>query len=760
MQTLKAFLTDLRRDDPLSLLAGHYAWPGYPDAFGIDSAIHLADVLEELEPGTVNAHIFLNDIAALTMCSAVECHAGSARSGNLSPRTGNDLEPWIANFLPAVERAAISRHGWLEQAHLLAQFLETVTQNDASHPVLANLQELDGYDGISSWLEDVEVLLYLTSRRFFRPLLLSYETGRSLPQVLFERTITNGASRMLHRIRKSEMRTGLCVSSDDEGRELFWVRDENGNRIELRTETKQREGMRASNKCSAILSHLFFHACKALTRVAEQSSPPSQLSVFYMIPSYDRGRVRDGIKVFFAIYNNFRHWFGVPQVRLTTAFYTHPDRGEMLCEVYSPGSGSGHPSVATHKIATRARHKFRGMPVAGVVGDVCQRIYVDHNATTPLDPRVLEKMMPFMTYAFGNASSAHSFGWDAELAVAEARQQVANLIHASSDEIFFTSGATESNNWFLKECVNRDNAKIITSAFEHKSVLETVRDLTPHDVAVTYLPVDQAGQIDLDAIEADTLRPGTFVSLMSVNNEIHSLLNLTAVGALCRQTGAVFHTDAAQASGKVPINVQSMGIHAMSMSAHKIYGPKGIGALFVSERLQKTLSPLIAGGGQERGMRSGTLATSLIVGFGEACAIAMERMESDAERLYGLSELFLSRLNAQGVSYRLVGPQHVRQRQPGSLALIVNDLEVSKLSELLPEVALSRGSACNSLGSSNHVLKAMGLSPDDESNFIRLSFGRFNDELHALYIADRITEVLAGREARHRRSDAWRMQPD
>ncbi len=739
MQTLIEFLTNLRGDGLLSLLAGHYGWPGCPDPFGIDSADHMADVLQELEPGTVDAHIFIDDIAASSMCSVARCGTETTEREKLNSFKDSGLEPWVSNHLPAVERAAISKlSSWLEQAHHLDQFLGTLKQAPDAPPVISKLQGPNRYDGIKSWLADVEVLLYLTTKPSFRPLLLSYETGRKLPRVLFERTITNGASRMLHRMRKSETRTNLRASTDDDGRRVYWVPDERGNRIELRNEIMQGGRMQASNKCSAILSQLFFHACRTLNGLV---TSPTSLSVFYMIPSYDRERLRDGIKAFFEIYQEFEPWFGVRKISLAFAFYTHPDRSEMCSETYSVEPKSTHLSVVTRRILTPASRRFH-TPVSGLGNRVRKRIYVDHNATTPLDPRVLKKMMPFMTEAFGNASSTHSFGWEAELAITEARQQVAELINAEPDEIFFTSGATESNNWFLKQWANQDSVKIITSALEHKAVLEPLEYLQQNNVAVAYLPFDHSGQIDLEAIEPDILRPDTIITLMAVNNEIHSLLDLTVLGELSNKMGAIFHTDAAQALGKVPIDVRRMFVQAMSLSAHKIYGPKGIGALFVTKTLQKRLAPLLLGGGQEQGLRSGTLATSLIVGFGEACAIAKEQMEPEAERLYGLSELFLSRLSSQGVSYRLIGPHHVRQRQPGSLSMTIGGLEASKLSELLPEIALSRGSACNSLQSRSHVLKAMNLSPDEESSTLRLSFGRYNDAAQALYIADRIADVL------------------
>lgn len=730
----------------LSLLGGHYAWPGHPDSFGVDSAIHLADALQESEPATVDAHIFIDDIAASAMCSAARCENGTTARQRFTPRPVGGLEPWLSEHLPAVERTTVSRHSsWPEQAHTLAQFLGTLDRAGDFAAIKNRLQAPHNYDGLKSWLADLETLLYLTAKPCFRPLLLNYETGRSLPPVLFERTITNGASRMLHRMQKSTLRTNLRISDDDAGRRLYWVEDESGNRIELRSETTNGWGMQASNKCSAILSQLFFHACRTLNNVL---TPRPSLSVFYLIPSYDRERLRDGVKAFFEIYKEPAHWLGVHQISLAYAFYTYPDRSEMYGEVYSLEPESGSLRTSTHRILTTPSRRLRATPVPGAGGRGRERIYVDHNATTPLDQRVLQKMMPFMTEAFGNASSAHSFGWEAELAVAEARRQVAELIHAEPDEIFFTSGATESNNWFLKQWTQRESVKLITSALEHKAVLEPVEYLRRNNVAVTYLPFDLSGQIELEAIESDALPPGTIITLMAVNNEIHNLLDLTALGALSDKLGAVFHTDAAQALGKVPLDVRRMGIHAMSMSGHKIYGPKGIGALFVAKRLQRRLSPLLSGGGQERGLRSGTLAAGLIIGFGEACAIAGAQMETEAQRLYGLSELFLDRLKARGMDYRLIGNPHVRQRQPGSLSVMIPGLEASKLSELLPEIALSRGSACNSMEASNHVWKALKLTPDEEGSIVRLSFGRDNNNSQALYIADRMAEVLTNRKQR------------
>lgn len=736
MQTLKAFLTGLRGDGLLSLLAGHYAWPGRPDLLGIDSAAHLADVLEELGPGAADAHIFINDIAASATCSGAWCAAGTDAPERLTPLASEGLGPWIADCLPSVERAAVSRDdSWREHARALARFLMALPDTGAVHPLIASLQEPLGYDQPDGWLEDVETLVYLSSKPDFRPLLLSYETGRRLPKVLFERTITNAASRTLHRVMKSGLHTNLRVSADGAARESYWVEDEAGHRIELRSETRHPGGVRASNKCSAILSQLFFHSCRALKKL---SGAEASLSVFYIIPSYDRTRLRDGAKAFFEIYKEIDHWFSVDQINLASAFYTHPERSEMLCEVYSLRRGSPRPRLTTHHLTTAGRGGRDTTSAAPA------RIYADHNATTPLDLRVLEKMMPFLTHGFGNASSAHSYGWEAELAVAEARQQVAALINAEPDEIYFTSGATEANNWFLKQSAKREGVRFVSSALEHKAVLESLEEIRRGGVGVEYLPFDQAGRIDLAALGAGASRPATVVTLMAVNNEVHTVLDVEATGEVCGRAGAVFHTDAAQALGRVPIDVRRMGVHAMSMSAHKLYGPKGVGALFVDERLRQTLLPLMSGGGQERGMRSGTLAVSLIVGFGEACAIAKEQMETDARKLYALSELLLSRLKSGGVDYRVVGPAEVRERQPGSLSLMIAGLEAAKLSELLPEVGLSRGSACSSLESRNHTLKVLGLSPGEESSVIRVSFGRSNDAAEVLHIADRIAEVISG----------------
>jgi cysteine desulfurase len=740
MQTLTEFLTSLRGDGLLSLLAGHYTWPGRPDAFGIDSSVHMADALEQLDRDAVNAHIFVDDIAASALCSVAHSNKSTAVQQKWNVLEGNGCGLWISKLLPTIEKAVISQNNsWLDQADQLVEFLETLNPEETLPSEILRLRFPREYDGLASWLADVELLVYHTAKSSFRPLLLAHETRKKLPQVLFERTMTNGASRMLHKIRNGRFDTNLQTSIEDDSRVVYWVQNQNHDRIELRDEIMQAGGLRANNKCSAILSHLFFYACKTLTKkIASRKS----LSVFYIIPSYDRERLRDGVKAFFELYGNVDAWFGVSEVNLAFAFYTLPDRSELCCEVHS-GGGQKAINVATHRISTPASRRFRTTLGLDPGSNGRERIYVDHNATTPLDSRVLQKMMPFLTGAFGNAASAHSFGWEAELAIAEARQQIAELIGAETDEIFFTSGTTESNNWFLKQLVQWESVRLISSAIEHKAILEPLDHLRQNKIDVTYVPFDNSGEIDLEAVRSASQQPNTVITLMAVNNEIHSILDLNSVGALSNEVGAIFHTDAAQALGRVPLNVKQMGIHAMSMSAHKIYGPKGIGALFVTRVLQKKLLPLLLGGGQERGLRSGTYATSLIVGFGEACAIAKVQMSSEAERLFALADFFISRLHSHGVTFRLIGPRSVRQRQPGSLLLTVDGLEANKLSELLPEIALSRGSACSSLAGRSHVLKAMNIKPEAERSSFRLSFGRNNVSSHALYVADRIADVLA-----------------
>nr|CAM76378.1 Aminotransferase, class V [Magnetospirillum gryphiswaldense MSR-1] len=280
-----------------------------------------------------------------------------------------------------------------------------------------------------------------------------------------------------------------------------------------------------------------------------------------------------------------------------------------------------------------------------------QPIYLDYQATTPCDPRVVDKMLPYFTEKFGNPHSRnHAYGWEAEEAVEVAREQIAAIIGADAKEIIFTSGATESNNLAIKGVAHfykdkRDH--IVTVVTEHKCVLDTCRHLEQEGFKVTYLPVKANGLIDMAELEAVVTDKTAIVSVMGVNNEIGVIQPLAEIGALCRKKGAFFHTDCAQAVGKIPLDVNAMNIDLMSISGHKIYGPKGVGALFVRRRPRVRIVPMINGGGQERGMRSGTLATPLCVGLGEACAIAKAEMAAETERLHGLRDRLLNGLKAR-----------------------------------------------------------------------------------------------------------------
>src|SRR5471030_1321265 len=280
-----------------------------------------------------------------------------------------------------------------------------------------------------------------------------------------------------------------------------------------------------------------------------------------------------------------------------------------------------------------------------------QPIYLDYQATTPLDPRVLEAMMPYFTYKFGNSSSrSHSYGWEAEEGVEKARAQMAKLIGADEKEIIYTSGATESNNLAIKgvaEFYKDRRSHIVTTVTEHKCVLDTCRHLEQEGFTVTYLPVQKNGLVDLDVLRAAVTDKTVVVSIMAVNNEIGVIQPVAEIGKICREKGAFFHTDAAQAVGKIPLDVEAMNIDLMSISGHKIYGPKGIGALYVRRKPRVRLVAMINGGGQERGMRSGTLPTPLCVGLGEACAIAMSEMEGEALRIKRLSDRLYQGLNSQ-----------------------------------------------------------------------------------------------------------------
>ncbi|AZN35273.1 IscS subfamily cysteine desulfurase [Iodobacter ciconiae] len=355
-------------------------------------------------------------------------------------------------------------------------------------------------------------------------------------------------------------------------------------------------------------------------------------------------------------------------------------------------------------------------------------IYLDYSATTPVDPRVAAKMIPCLTEHFGNpASRSHAFGWEAEAAVEEAREQVAALVNCDPKEIVWTSGATESNNLALKGAAHFYQSKgkhLITVKTEHKAVLDTMRELEREGFEVTYLDVKNDGLLDLDALKA-AIRPDTIlISVMSVNNEIGVIQDITTIGEVCREKGIIFHVDSAQATGKIAIDLSVLKVDLMSFSAHKTYGPKGIGALYIRRKPRIRLEAQMHGGGHERGFRSGTLATHQIVGMGEAFRIAKEDMDTELERMRmlrdrlwaGLSDIEEVHLNGD-----------MERRVPHNLNVSFNYVEGESLVMALKELAVSSGSACTSASlEPSYVLRALGRSDELAHSSIRFTIGRFN----------------------------------
>ncbi|MFZ2302307.1 MAG: IscS subfamily cysteine desulfurase [Gallionella sp.] len=354
-------------------------------------------------------------------------------------------------------------------------------------------------------------------------------------------------------------------------------------------------------------------------------------------------------------------------------------------------------------------------------------IYMDYSATTPVDPRVAEKMIPYLTEKFGNpASRSHAFGWEADAAVELAREQVAALVNADPKEIVWTSGATESNNLAIKGAAHFYQGKgkhIITMHIEHKAVLDTVRELEREGFSATFLDPEPNGLLDLDKFKA-ALRPDTIlVSIMLVNNEIGVIQDIVAIGEICRDKGILFHVDAAQATGKVVIDLQQLKVDMMSFSAHKTYGPKGIGALYVRRKPRVRIEAQMHGGGHERGMRSGTLPTHQIVGMGEAFRIAREEMVQENERIRMLRDRLLKGLMAMEEVHINGDMEH---RVPHNLNLSFNFVEGESLMMAVKDVAVSSGSACTSASlEPSYVLRALGRSDELAHSSIRFSIGRF-----------------------------------
>lgn len=374
-------------------------------------------------------------------------------------------------------------------------------------------------------------------------------------------------------------------------------------------------------------------------------------------------------------------------------------------------------------------------------------IYMDNHATTQVDPRVLEAMLPYFCEKYGNASSRnHVFGWESEAAVDSAREQVARAIHAASPrEIIFTSGATESDNLAIKGVAEAHAEKgnhIVTCVAEHKAVLDSCKALEKKGWLVTYLPVDRAGLVDVERLK-EALTPKTIlISLMAANNEIGTIQPIEEIGRLAKEKGILFHTDATQAVGKIPVHVEKMGIDLLSLSAHKMYGPKGVGALYVrSARPRVKLVSLIDGGGQEREMRSGTLNVPGIVGLGKACEIAVGEMGSECERLRALRDRLKNGIMSQLDEVTMNG--HPLKRLPGNLSVSFAGVEGESLLMALKEIAVSTGSACTSASlEPSHVLRAIGLEERLAHASIRFGLGRFNTEEEVDYTIARIVKEV------------------
>lgn len=373
-------------------------------------------------------------------------------------------------------------------------------------------------------------------------------------------------------------------------------------------------------------------------------------------------------------------------------------------------------------------------------------IYLDNHSTTRVDPRVLEAMLPYFTEKYGNAASrTHVFGQTADEAVGQAREQVADLIGASAREIVFTSGATESDNLALKGAAQMYRARgnhIVTVTTEHKAVLDPCRRLEREGFTVTFLPVDAFGQVTAEQVSA-ALTPRTIlVSVMTANNEIGTIQPVAAIGVLCKERGILFHTDAAQAGGKIPLDVNAMGVDLLSLSAHKMYGPKGVGALYVRARDPRVrLEPILDGGGHERGMRSGTLPVPLIVGFGTACEISKTEMAEEAERLTRLRHRLHQQISERLDEVYLNG--HPSARLPGNLNLSFDYVEGEALLMSLRNIAVSSGSACTSANPEpSYVLRALGVSDRRAHGSIRFGLGRFTTAEEVDYTAAEVVKSV------------------
>lgn len=371
-------------------------------------------------------------------------------------------------------------------------------------------------------------------------------------------------------------------------------------------------------------------------------------------------------------------------------------------------------------------------------------VYLDYAATTPVDKRVAEKMIPYLTETFGNpASNSHAFGWEAEEAVEKARADIAALINADPKEIVFTSGATESDNLAIKGAANFYKTKgkhLITVKTEHKAVLDTMRELERQGFEVTYLGVQENGLIDLEELKAAIRDDTILVSVMWANNEIGVVQDIPAIGEICRERKIVFHVDAAQACGKVPVDVEAAKIDLLSMSAHKVYGPKGIGALYVRRKPRVRLEAQMHGGGHERGFRSGTLPTHQIVGMGEAFRIAKEELEQDMAHYRKLRDIFLKGI--EGIEEVYINGD-LGHRAPNNLNVSFNFVEGESLIMAVKELAVSSGSACTSASlEPSYVLRALGRNDELAHSSLRITFGRMTSEEEVQFAAELIKSKI------------------
>lgn len=406
------------------------------------------------------------------------------------------------------------------------------------------------------------------------------------------------------------------------------------------------------------------------------------------------------------------------------------------------------PIVESIKLATRDDSKFGTRP-----------IYLDVQATTPTDPRVLDKMLQFFTGLYGNPhSSTHAYGWETDKEVEKARGYIAEVIGADPKEIIFTSGATESNNMAVKgvpRFYKKTKKHIITTQTEHKCVLDSARHMQDEGFEVTYLPVDAEGLVSLDDLRKAIRKDTVLVSIMAVNNEIGVIQPLKEIGQICRENKVFFHTDAAQAYGKIPIDVNEMNIDLMSISSHKIYGPKGIGACYVRRRPRVRLEPIITGGGQERGLRSGTLAPPLVAGFGEAARLMMKEMEYDQQYIHKLSQrlrdglLLIPSTQLNGVT------SDPSKQYAGCVNISFAYIEGESLLMALKDIALSSGSACTSASlEPSYVLHALGADDALAHSSIRFGLGRFTTETEVDYVVQAICERV---EFLRKMSPLWEM---